>query len=80
MKEQHPTRPKSRKTISIIVPVYKTERFLNACIASILAQTFTDFELILVWTMALRTAALLCVMPQRQRTAASGSSTRRIVA
>ena len=34
--------------ISIIVPVYKTERFLNACIASILAQTFTDFELILV--------------------------------
>ena len=48
MKEQHPTRPKSRKTISIIVPVYKTERFLNACIASILAQTFTDFELILV--------------------------------
>ena len=48
MKEQHPTRPESRKTISIIVPVYKTERFLNACIASILAQTFTDFELILV--------------------------------
>ena len=48
MKEQHTTRPESRKTISIIVPVYKTERFLNACIASILAQTFTDFELILV--------------------------------
>ena len=48
MKEQHPIRPESRKTISIIVPVYKTERFLNACIASILAQTFTDFELILV--------------------------------
>ena len=48
MKEQHPTRPESRRTISIIVPVYKTERFLNACIASILAQTFTDFELILV--------------------------------
>ena len=34
--------------ISIIVPVYKTERFLSACISSILAQTFTDFELILV--------------------------------
>ena len=48
MKEQHTTRPESRRTISIIVPVYKTERFLNACIASILAQTFTDFELILV--------------------------------
>ena len=48
MKEQHTIRPESRKTISIIVPVYKTERFLSACIASILAQTFTDFELILV--------------------------------
>ena len=34
--------------ISIIVPVYKAERFLNECIDSILAQTFTDFELILV--------------------------------
>lgn len=30
------------------MPVYKTERFLSACISSILAQTFTDFELILV--------------------------------
>ena len=44
MQEQHKKQPE----ISIIVPVYKTERFLNACIASILAQTFTDFELILV--------------------------------
>ena len=44
MQEQHKKQPE----ISIIVPVYTTERFLNACIASILAQTFTDFELILV--------------------------------
>lgn len=34
--------------ISVIVPVYKVEKFLNRCIDSILAQTFTDFELILV--------------------------------
>lgn len=34
--------------ISIIVPVYKVESFLCRCIESILAQTFTDFELILV--------------------------------
>lgn len=34
--------------LSIIVPVYKTEKYLNECIDSILAQTFTDFELILV--------------------------------
>ncbi len=34
--------------ISIIVPVYKVEQYLPRCIDSILAQTFTDFELILV--------------------------------
>ncbi len=34
--------------ISVIVPVYKVEDYLAACVDSILAQTFTDFELILV--------------------------------
>lgn len=34
--------------ISIVVPVYKVEKYLDSCIESILAQTFSDFELILV--------------------------------
>ena len=34
--------------ISVIVPVYKVERFLHRCVDSILNQTFRDFELILV--------------------------------
>jgi len=34
--------------LTIIVPVYKVEPYLRKCIDSILAQTFTDFELILV--------------------------------
>lgn len=34
--------------ISVIVPVYKAETFINRCVDSILAQTFTNFELILV--------------------------------
>lgn len=34
--------------LSIIVPIYKVEPYLRCCIDSILAQTFTDFELILV--------------------------------
>ena len=34
--------------ISIIVPVYNVEEYIHRCIDSILAQTFTDFELILV--------------------------------
>ena len=33
---------------SIIVPVYKTEKYLKQCVDSILSQSFTDFELILV--------------------------------
>ena len=41
-------RTENRPEISIIVPVYKVEQYLNECIDSILAQTFTDFELILV--------------------------------
>ena len=34
--------------VSVIVPVYKVEAYLPACIDSILAQTFKDFELLLV--------------------------------
>ena len=34
--------------ISIIVPIYKVEDCLHLCVDSILAQTFSDFELILI--------------------------------
>lgn len=34
--------------ISVVVPIYKSEAFLGRCVDSILAQTFKDFELILV--------------------------------
>ncbi|MFS0861494.1 glycosyltransferase family 2 protein [Fredinandcohnia sp. 179-A 10B2 NHS] len=34
--------------ISIIVPVYKVEKYLQKCVDSILTQTFKDFELILI--------------------------------
>ena len=34
--------------ISVICPVYKAEKYLHRCVDSILAQTFTDFELLLV--------------------------------
>lgn len=35
-------------TISVIVPVYNAERWLRRCVDSILAQTFSDFELLLI--------------------------------
>lgn len=34
--------------LSIIVPVYKVELYIHKCVESILNQTYTDFELILV--------------------------------
>ena len=34
--------------ISVIVPVYNAEKWLHCCIDSVLAQTYTDFELLLV--------------------------------
>lgn len=34
--------------VSIIVPVYNVEAYLHRCIDSILAQTFTDWELLLI--------------------------------
>ena len=34
--------------LSVIVPIYQVEEFLPRCIDSILAQTYKDFELILV--------------------------------
>lgn len=34
--------------ISIIVPVYNAEKYLHRCVESILAQSFTDFELLLI--------------------------------
>lgn len=34
--------------ISIVVPVYKVEGYISHCIESILAQTYTDWELLLV--------------------------------
>lgn len=34
--------------VSIIVPIYRVEAYLRECIDSVLCQTFSDFELILV--------------------------------
>jgi len=34
--------------VSIIIPVYNVEKYIHKCINSVLSQTFTDFECILV--------------------------------
>lgn len=35
-------------TFSVIVPVYNVEKYLQECINSILSQSITDFELLLI--------------------------------
>ena len=34
--------------ITVVVPVYNVEQYLSRCVDSILAQTYMDFDLILV--------------------------------
>ena len=34
--------------VSVIVPIYNAEKYLNECISSILSQSYKDFELILI--------------------------------
>ena len=46
--------------ISIIVPIYNIEKFLPCCIDSILTQTFTEWELILVDDGSKDTCGSIC--------------------
>jgi len=46
--------------ISVIVPVYNGERYLHECIDSILNQSFTNFELILVNDGSKDSSAQIC--------------------
>lgn len=41
-------KPMTSEKISIIVPVYNAENYLRRCIDSILEQTYTNFELLLI--------------------------------
>ena len=45
---------------SIIVPVYNTEKYLRACLDSILAQTFTDYEVLLINDGSTDSSAMIC--------------------
>lgn len=48
------------RTLSIIVPVYNAERYLNRCVASILSQGRTDFEMILIDDGSTDSSGALC--------------------
>ncbi len=46
--------------ISVIVPVYNAEEYLECCIESILSQTFHDFEIILVNDGSCDESGIIC--------------------
>ena len=46
--------------ISVIVPIYNGEKFLHRCVDSILAQTFTNFELLLIDDGSTDGSAMIC--------------------
>ena len=39
---------KNKPKVSVIVPIYRTEKYLHRCLNSIVSQTYQDFEAILV--------------------------------
>ncbi len=46
--------------LSIIIPVYNSEKYLASCIESVLAQTYTGFELLLVDDCSTDTSPAIC--------------------
>jgi glycosyltransferase involved in cell wall biosynthesis len=46
--------------ISVIVPIYNTEQYLSRCLDSIISQSFTDFELLLIDDGSTDGSGLIC--------------------
>ena len=46
--------------ISCIIPVYNVSRYLRKCVDSVLHQTYTDFEIILVNDCSTDNSAEIC--------------------
>lgn len=46
--------------VSVIIPIYNSEKFLCRCIDSVLMQTFTDFEVILVDDGSIDNSSKIC--------------------
>lgn len=50
----------NKKQISIIVPIYNIEQYLDRCISSIVAQTYKDIEIILVDDGSTDDSGMIC--------------------
>ena len=50
----------NNELISIIVPIYNTEKYLHECLDSILNQTYTNFEVLLVNDGSTDSSGIIC--------------------
>lgn len=48
MNEFYSALPPSTCAVSVVIPLYNAEKFIGACLTSLLAQTFQNFEVIVV--------------------------------
>lgn len=49
-----------RPKVSVIVPVYNAARYIERCVNSLLAQSFTDFELVIIDDGSLDDSVAIC--------------------
>ena len=47
-------------TISVVIPAYNVEKYLDKCMNSVLNQSFTDFEVLLIDDGANDSTVQLC--------------------
>ena len=47
-------------TISVVIPAYNVEKYLDKCMNSVLNQSFTDFEVLLIDDGAKDSTVQLC--------------------
>ena len=66
-------------TVTVIIPVYKVERYLDACVESVVRQSYADLEILLVDDGSPDRCPALCDA-WAERTRASRSSTGRTAA
>ena len=67
---------KIKYKISVIVPVYNKEKYLEQCIDSILAQTYTELELLLIDDESTDSSGRICDRYARHNSALLGEFSR----
>ncbi len=58
--QQQPKKEILKDTVSICVPIYNTGKYLNRCIDSLIAQTYSNLEIVLVDDGSTDNCSLIC--------------------